>query len=299
VPEAYDEFSLFEGNAADAGLPWTGPPEVSRETVTLPDGRALSALVWGTGEPEIVLIHGSAQNAHTWDTVALALDRPLVAFDLPGHGHSDWRPDHDYHPATLAEEVATGVAALAPRAGLVVGMSLGGLTAIALAAAHPELVRRLVVVDITPGVDGKKARAITEFIAGPERFDSFDAILERTVQHNQGRSESSLRRGVLHNAKALPTGEWTWRWDPHRTVGPDADGEIRFARLWSAIEAGTAPLTLLQGGDSPIVDDADLAELRRRRPDAVVIVVPGAGHSIQGDRPLEAAALIAAALDAP
>ena len=36
-------------------------------------------------------MHGGAQNAHTWDTVALALDRPLVAVDLPGHGHSDGR----------------------------------------------------------------------------------------------------------------------------------------------------------------------------------------------------------------
>ncbi len=36
-----------------------------------------------------MLLHGGAQNAHTWDTVALALGRPLVAIDLPGHGHSD------------------------------------------------------------------------------------------------------------------------------------------------------------------------------------------------------------------
>ena len=42
-------------------------------------------------------------NAHTWDTVALALDRPLVAFDLPGHGHSSWRDDSTYSPDNLAE----------------------------------------------------------------------------------------------------------------------------------------------------------------------------------------------------
>ena len=40
--------------------------------------------------PNSVLLHGGGQNAHTWDTVALALDRPLLAVDLPGHGHSDW-----------------------------------------------------------------------------------------------------------------------------------------------------------------------------------------------------------------
>ena len=56
-------------------------------------GRQVSSLVWGTSAPELVLVHGGAQNAHTWDTVALALDRPLVAIDLPGHGHSDGGPD--------------------------------------------------------------------------------------------------------------------------------------------------------------------------------------------------------------
>jgi pimeloyl-ACP methyl ester carboxylesterase len=298
MSETYDELGLFRDNAADAGLPWTGPPTVRRETVLLPDGRHLSALVWGTGEPALVLIHGSAQNGHTWDTVALALGLALVAIDLPGHGHSDWRPDHDYRPAVLAEDVAVGVAALAPQARLVVGMSLGGLTSIALAARHPDLVRRLVLVDITPGVDAGKSKAINEFISGPERFESFDALLERTVRHNQGRSESSLRRGILHNAKALPSGEWTWRWDPQRTMGNQADGNIGFARLWDDLAGLRTPLTLLRGGDSPVVDDADVAELRRRRPDAEVVVVDGAGHSIQGDQPLEVAALITRALEA-
>ena len=72
-------------------------------------------------------LHGGTQNgtqnAHTWDTVALALDRPLVVVDLPGHGHSDWRDDHDYVPERDAEAVATALAEWAPRARVVVGMS--------------------------------------------------------------------------------------------------------------------------------------------------------------------------------
>ncbi len=78
-------------------------------------------------------MHGGGQNAHTWDTVALALDRPLLAIDLPGHGHSDWRADHKYFPAENAAAIAVVVRALAPDAKMVVGMSLGGLTALALA----------------------------------------------------------------------------------------------------------------------------------------------------------------------
>ncbi len=296
MPPPFDEFSLLADNAAEAGLTWGGPPTVRRERVALPDGRHLSALVWGTGPPKVVLVHGGAQNAHTWDTVALALGEPLVALDLPGHGHSDWRDDHDYQPATIAEDVAVAVRALAPDADLLVGMSLGGLTSLALTARHPELVRGLLLVDITPGVNADKSRAIHEFISGPERFASFDEILQRTIDHNQSRSVTSLRRGVLHNARELPDGAWSWRWDPQRPMGAGDDGAIRFAALWDDLSSVEVPLTLVRGALSPVVDDDDVAELLRRRPDAEIIVVDGAGHSVQGDRPLEAARLIGARL---
>src|SRR5215510_14398121 len=142
---------MFKDNADEYGVPWKGEPTVRRETVVVEPstGRSLSALVWGTDDPEIVLLHGGAQNAHTWDTVALALDRPLVAIDLPGHGHSDAAADDPDQPRAerLAADVAEAVRTLAPDAAVVVGMSLGGLTAIALTAIAPELVRALALID--------------------------------------------------------------------------------------------------------------------------------------------------------
>src|SRR5689334_10531066 len=130
----YDEFGLFHENAAEFGLPFDRPPVVRRVFAEVGDGRRLSALVWQDRDPELVLLHGGAQNAHTWDTVAMALDRPLVAIDLPGHGHSDHRDDHAYWPAENAIAVEIAVRTFAPHNQLVVGMSLGGLTSIALSA---------------------------------------------------------------------------------------------------------------------------------------------------------------------
>jgi pimeloyl-ACP methyl ester carboxylesterase len=290
----YDEMGLFRENADEVGLSWAGPPVVARRFVPVDGPRRVSALVWGAAAPEIVLFHGGAQNAHTWDTVALALGRPLVAVDLPGHGHSDWRDDHDYWPGTIADDVAAAVRALAPEAAMVVGMSLGGLTAWCLAARHPELVRRLVIVDVTPGTDEEKAEPIRAFVSGPERFDSFDEILERTVQFNPTRTVSSLRRGIMHNAYELPDGGWTWRYDRIRNwTETQAEEKMPdFSALWAAVDAVDAPLLLVRGGTSQVVGDEDVEELLRRRPFATVVTVEGAGHSVQGDKPLELARIL-------
>ncbi|MFM7537932.1 MAG: alpha/beta fold hydrolase [Acidimicrobiales bacterium] len=294
---AYDEFGLFHENASEYGLDQPSPPSVRRTSVDLAGGRRVSALVWGDGDPELVLVHGTAQNAHTWDTVAMALRRPLVAVDLAGHGHSDWRDDATYTPELLAADLAVVVETLAPEASGVIGMSLGGLTTVVLAARWPHLVRRLVVVDVTPGTNRDKAKAIIDFVNGPQDFPDFESLLARTIEHNATRSVSSLRRGVLHNARQLDDGSWRWRYDRRgRAQVPDGEGVPAAAtdpgRLWDDVAAVACPMVLARGGVSPVVDDADIAELLRRRPGTEVVLVDGAGHSIQGDRPLELAAII-------
>jgi pimeloyl-ACP methyl ester carboxylesterase len=291
TPTAYDEFGLFHENAEEFGLPYDGPPTVARTEVEVAPDRRLSALVWGTGPPELALLHGGAQNAHTWDTVAMALDRPLVAIDLPGHGHSDAGAHGSLSAADNAADVAVVLEELAPAARAVVGMSLGGVTALALSMRAPELVRSLVLVDITPGVTAGKAAAITAFVDGPPSFASFDEILARTVEHNPTRSVSSLRRGILHNAVQREDGTWVWRYARFRP--PEGGGRPEFVDLWAAVSDLSVPLLLVRGmAQGSVVDDADEAELLRRKPDAQVVRVSGAGHSVQGDQPVELARLI-------
>jgi pimeloyl-ACP methyl ester carboxylesterase len=294
VPIDYDELGLLGENLEELGLASRALPEVVRRAVDVAPGQRVSALVWGRGDPELVLLHGGAQNAHTWDSVALALARPLIALDLPGHGHSDWREDHDYGPRANADAVAVALEQLAPRAAAVIGMSLGGLTALALAARHPDLVRRLLLVDVTPGANAVKAEPVVTFVAGPESFASFDEILERTIAHHPTRSHSSLRRGVLHNARAREDGRWVWRYDRQSRVRSaiGSGDDLGFGAHWDDVETLRIPLLLVRGALSGVVDDADVAELRRRKPDAEVVRVPNAGHSVQGDQPLALARII-------
>jgi len=242
-----------------------------------------------------VFLHGGAQNAHTWDTVALALDRPLLAIDLPGHGHSDGGRRGSLDVTANAADIAIVIGELAPDAQLVVGMSLGGMTAVALADHAPHLVRRLALVDVTPGVDGPKSQQIANFINGPESFPNFDELLARTIEFNPTRTESSLRRGILHNAMQLDDGTWVWR---YRRMMESGGEHPDFSALWDAIGASTMPLLLARGMlPQSVVDDADEAELLRRRPDARIVHVADAGHSIQGDQPVELARILGAFLE--
>ncbi len=305
----YDEFSYFADNASEFGITYEGPPAVRRETVPMPDGRLLSALVWGEQSPELVLIHGGAQNAHTWDTVCLSLNRPLIAIDMPGHGHSGAPADGAANVHRNAQDIAVLIRALAPHAATVVGMSLGGLTTMTLSAQEPGLFDTMFLVDMTPGVTRDKAKTIADFVNGPESFDSFNELLARAIEFNPTRTEVSLRRGILHNAEQREDGSWVWRHARHRVFGNhtsaapadtsrEADSAPNYEALWVAIEQHDGPVVLARGmREQSVVDDADEAELRRRRPDARIEHFVEAGHSIQGDMPVELASLIDEVVD--
>jgi pimeloyl-ACP methyl ester carboxylesterase len=298
MDEDYDEFGLFHENAAEWGLPFDGPPDVSRHAHERPDGQALSYLRWGPGDPELAFLHGGGQNAHTWDTVLLALGRPALAIDLPGHGHSGRRDDKDYGPWRNAEAVTGLLDAVAPGGLTVVGMSLGGATTIRLAATRPDLCHRAVIIDVTPQASDPTRQMTTmergsvALIAGPPTYDSFEEMAGAAVALSPRRAPEGVRRGVRHNSVRLPDGRWTWRYDLFGPWPEGARDAMDFARLWEDVSAMSVPTMLVRGGESKYVTDDDAAEFRRRQPNARVEVVAGSGHAVQSDRPLDLVRLI-------
>ena len=274
-----DEFALLAENAEQVGA--TGPlPPVKRL-----ESDPVSALKWGAADPEVVFLHGGGQNAHTWDTVILGLGVPALAVDLPGHGRSAWREDGDYGPKLNADTLAPVLREWAPAPRLIVGMSLGGLTALRLAATQPALVPELVLVDVTPSAPERheqmtKAQMGTvALVRGDRTFPSFAAMLDATVALAPNRDRKSLRRGVFHNSKQLDDGTWTWRYDSFRK------GE-GFEGLWDDVPSITMPTTLVRGANSHFVDDEDADAFAAAAPGFLrTHVVADSGHSVQGDQP--------------
>lgn len=296
VPEPTDEFSFLPAQAAVAGV--AGPlPVVRRTTLDLPDGRTLSALRWGQEPPRLTLLHGAGLNAHTWDTTLLACGLPALAVDLAGHGDSSWRDDAAYVARVLAPDVAAALDAHTDRPQLLVGQSLGGLTAAAVAAMRPDAVAAVVVIDITPGVDPDAGPTqIREFFAGPTSWATRDEMVDRALSFGLGGERAAAERGVFLNSRVRADGRVEWKHHfahlAAAAAAAAADGErpadavsnVLAATGWEDFSGILSPLTLIRG-DRGYVTPADAEEFTRRLPAASVVTLPS-GHNVQEEQPV-------------
>ncbi|MEE8369601.1 MAG: alpha/beta hydrolase [Dehalococcoidia bacterium] len=258
------------------------------------DGLRLHYLDWGgEGKPWLLLLHGGSQTAHTWDFFADALrdEYHVIAPDQRGHGDSGWSPGQDYsREAALADLERLVRETGMDRPGFyLMGMSMGGLVSMVLAASRPEWVKGLVIVDIGPETrprDGRRARKYGSRLQEGE-FAEFEA--EARQIYRRSRPEHR-QRSLRFELKELPDGRWTWKADPRRYEG--GRRVVRdLGELWQSLEAVRCPTLILRGEISSMLADETARRMQSLVPGSRYEVVPGAGHNIQGDKPeaLEAA----------
>lgn len=295
VTEHQSEFSFL---AAQASRLDVEVPPVERVEMTLSNGRKLSGLHFGDGAPKVTFVHGAGLNAHTWDNTILALREPALALDLPGHGDSDWRSDADYRASTLASDVAEAIANFTDQPQVLVGHSLGGMTSSFVAAANPELVRALVLVDIAPGIDlGAGPSALREFYTVID-FDDREAMVQRAMSFGFGGDREDTERGVFHNSRIRPDGRAEWKHHfAHLAAAALATAEnarplSHDDELWAALKQVVASITLIRGTNG-YVSEPVAVKFTQELAGATRIDVE-AGHNVQENDPTTLARLIAA-----
>jgi pimeloyl-ACP methyl ester carboxylesterase len=189
----------------------------------------------------------------------------------------------------LASAVAEAIRSFAPRARLVAGTGLGGLTALALRRRHARLLPGLALVNTLPGND--TARAWKR--SGPERFtsraDALAALAARRPEH----SRQALRRELLYELNQGPDGSWGWRHHPgNLTASPDHGLLPSAEPLWNELSLLDTPVALVRDDWSGPLTAADLATLRKRAPHIRVVTIPGAGADIPATQPAALAAAL-------
>jgi pimeloyl-ACP methyl ester carboxylesterase len=284
LPGAFGELAHLELAAELAGL--------ELREISLPEDRfvelnglRLHYLDWDTeGRPRVLLLHGGALNAHTWDLVCLALrpDYHCLALDQRGHGDSDWSPTQAYD---LDDYVGDLEAFVAGERILLVGQSLGGAAALSYTIRHSDRVAGLVLVDVTPDVTmDEGAGRIVEFVRTPAELDSVEEFVERAREFNPARDPQLLRRSLLYNLRRLPNGKLTWKYD-RTDVSPERFQRLvaDVAALGEELPAVTCPTLVVRGAQSDVMSDDDAERLAERLPRGRWVRVEDAGHTVQGD----------------
>lgn len=280
---APDEWRFLETDAARVEARLVHTP--TRIAFDDPEG-ALSAIRFGSEHPEYVFLHGAGLNAHTFDPTIIRMGVPALSIDLPGHGHSAWRDDAQYHAGALAGSITRMLAQTLTQKTTLVGQSLGGLTALEVATRIPQLISHVVLIDITPGVQTTAgASNVREFITGQREFQSIDEIIDRAIAFGIGSDRDSLRRGVELNTRVRSDGVIEFRHHlahlNELPVGPDANS------LWhkaSELLAEDVRLSLIVGSDG-IVTAHERERWRELVRGEKPLVVEG-GHNVQEHNPI-------------
>ncbi len=241
---------------------------------------------WGeAGAPAILVLHGLSSMCRIWDPLALAFqDRyRLIALDQRGHGDTSWPSEPEYTTDAYVADLETLIEAWGLERLAIVGLSMGGMNAIAYAARHPERVTHLGVVDIRPALNPEKrpSHQMDKHIAEtghPTFEDEESAFRVRKAAHPYTPDES-LRHHVRHLLKRLPDGRRTFKHDPR--VGY----HWRPSNLWDELPKVRAPTLIVRGGKSQVLPNETAEQMRAAFPQAELVTIEESGHTVPEDTP--------------
>jgi esterase len=238
---------------------------------------------FGQAGPPVVILHGLLGSARNWTSIAkeLAASHRVFAVDLRNHGRSPWAGTMSF------DEMAGDVAAFIERQGLgpvtLIGHSLGGKVAMRLALTRPDLIERLVVVDVAPVA---YAHTFGPLIEAMRRVD-LSAVMRRSdaeLQLHGAVPDAALRNFLLQNLVKIDAG-FVWRINLD-ALAANMDELLGFPTP-AADAAYGEPALFIAGGRSHYVQPEHRPLIERLFPDAEHVVIADAGHWLHAERPAE------------
>ncbi|MEM9572621.1 MAG: alpha/beta hydrolase [Pseudomonadota bacterium] len=261
---------------------------------------SLSYCEWGeTSAPPLVLVHGGRDQKRSWDQLAGTLRSTyrVIAFDLRGHGESDWVSDGAYGIMDHVYDLASLVDMLELDRFTMLGHSLGGNIALRYAGLFPQRIEKLVAIEgLGPSprmLAERKAQSVTarltDWLEQRRSMSDRKPRVMQTVEEAQGRMQAAfphLPEALVQHLtktglKQNTDGTVSWAYDPAGMARTPSDIPYDdFVHLWSQI---TCPTWLVYGANSWA---SNPAEDGRAKPfqNATVSVIEGAGHWLHHDQ---------------
>lgn len=247
------------------------------ERLVMRDGVRLACRDWGGSGPPLLLLHGLAGHAGEWDPLAQRLTPRyrVIAVDQRGHGAAERRPGDTRRAAYVTDAIAV-VEQLALHKPVLVGQSLGGHTAMLVAAARPEIARALVLIEAGPGgpTPTRPAEVGAWLRSWPIPFSSRVAAAEFFGGGPVGEAWAA-------GLEKRDAGWWP-RFDPDVMV--DSLAEIAQHSFWEEWSHITCP-TLLILAETSLLPDQEAEQMLRIRSDTVAMSIPRTEHDLHLQRP--------------
>ena len=236
--------------------------------------------------PTILMLHGGGQNRFSWKNTGAILAEHgfhVIALDARGHGDSDRAPDAEYTVDAFARDAAAVLEQIG-RPVVLIGASMGGMTGIQTAyQAGPDVVTKLVLVDVVPRFESKGSHRIRDFMTRHVLgFDTLehaaDAIAEYLPHRERPRNLEGLKKNLRHR-----DGRWHWHWDPAFVTSVGENPFVEVERLERAAMELQIPILLIRGKLSDVVSPEGVEDFLAKVPHAEFVELTGAGHTAAGD----------------
>ena len=241
-------------------------------------------------EPLMLLLHGGAQDGHSWDEFSERMQDKyhVIAFEQRGHGDSDWADDPmtGYTREAHFGDISGFVDALDLPPLILLGLSMGGQNAAYFTARRREKVRALVIVDSGPEFSEEGAKELQRF-AGIEEFDSFEDAVEKAHNFNPHRPIEQLRERLGYRLRQGEDGKWRPKHDMrHRTEAIQKEMERRSPEeAWEDLKKITCPTLVIRGAESKVLMAETAQKMSEVMSNCKTVDVEKAGHTVPGDNP--------------
>ena len=264
-------------------------------TFSVAPGVSLQAGRYGPADgAPVILLHGGGQTRWSWGATARDLSQQgagrslgVYAVDMRGHGQSDWCPRGEYSLDHFASDIRALAQAM-PAPPVIVGASLGGLSAMLACGEDPQApCAGLVLVDIAPRMEARGTNRVGAFMRDTlDGFSSLEEAAEAVAGYARNRDRPARPEGLLKNLRQDENGRYRWHWDPaFMTMGKKHkwDPEALERRLMAATARIAAPVLVVRGSESDVVSRETMEHLKQALPHVAQAEIAGARHMIAGD----------------